>query len=284
MAELTQDVLDWIGGLTEKLGIPDAAPATKHEPELPKDDDKAYKYKEFIAEVFERGKGDENKIDPNDVAQGHLGDCYFLAAVAAVARANPKSLEKLIAGPKKDGSYDVTLYVDKGWFSYQSKPKVINVKPVFATDKKGNPAYAGKGDKELWVMLLEKAYAKLNGGYDDLDKGGRAEDAMEALTGKDATWFKVSSKSKTEILDIFKDALDKKDPEPVVANSHSHKDHSKEKKKTNQKYGIVGPHAYPVRAVNGKIIDLQNPWGTDHVKIPIDDFMIFFNDVSIEKK
>ena len=35
--------------------------------------------------AFIQGKGDDKDIDPNDVSQGRLGDCYFVAALAAIA-------------------------------------------------------------------------------------------------------------------------------------------------------------------------------------------------------
>jgi hypothetical protein len=42
--------------------------------------------------------------------------------------------------------------------------------------------YAKSKDSELWVMLLEKYYAKVYGGYNDIE-GGRPHLALRDLTG-----------------------------------------------------------------------------------------------------
>jgi len=50
-------------------------------------------------------------------------------------------------------------------------------------NKMGSPLFTRGGDKnELWSMLLEKAYAKIHGGYDFII-GGDIEYALRDLTG-----------------------------------------------------------------------------------------------------
>ena len=51
--------------------------------------------------------------------------------------------------------------------------------PCFA---KGEPAFSQSIEKDLWVPLLEKAYAKLFGGYHQL-RGGYVSEALMDLTG-----------------------------------------------------------------------------------------------------
>ena len=57
-----------------------------------------YNYGEIALKLFEKGKLDAADIDPNDVEQGAIGDCYFMSAIAAVAQANPQAIKNLIRG------------------------------------------------------------------------------------------------------------------------------------------------------------------------------------------
>jgi len=219
---------------------------------------------------------------PDDVKQGALGDCYLLAALAAVARANPKAIEDMISD-KGDGTYDVTIYVDTAWFGKKLEKRVINVKPTFPS-KDGKPVYAkqggaGAGGPRLWAMLIEKAYAIHKGGYDDIE-GGYGGPAMEAITGKVSTVVKTSSKTEEEIADLVDAA--QQAGQAITAGA----DWAllKSTKAEAAKDGIPSlNHEYAVIKVDkaAKTIDLQNPWGFSHVKdLPLAKFKKWFSDLS----
>lgn len=246
-----------------------------------------YNYGKIAADLFKKGSIDTHEIDPNDVQQGYLGDCYFLAAIASVARADPNALKKLITD-NGDGTYNVKLYVYNNFLSFSRSPKIIKVKPEFPLKADGTPAYANSGDKELWVMLLEKAYAQYEGSYEDIH-GGRVDKAMGVLTGTNATVYNVSSYSEKEILQKISDAI--KNGKPVAADS---KDVKGDKKKAPlaQNLNIIGGHSYPVKSVSGNNISLQNPWtnvntgnkGDNYdITISVTDFKKFFDDFNIKE-
>jgi hypothetical protein len=54
--------------------------------------------------------------------------------------------------------------------------------PASAEGIFGGPVYAGSKKGDLWVALLEKAYAKLNNSYQALTSGSFSE-SMHDLTG-----------------------------------------------------------------------------------------------------
>ena len=53
----------------------------------------------------------------------------------------------------------------------------------FIPCRNNKPAFSKAKDKELWVILLEKAYAKMYGNYDKIEAGLTGQ-AIRDLTGK----------------------------------------------------------------------------------------------------
>ena len=58
----------------------------------------------------------------------------------------------------------------------------------FPCSEEGGPVYSRANGNELWVLLLEKVYAKLCGNYATL-KGGFANEGMMDLTGSPTECF-----------------------------------------------------------------------------------------------
>ena len=53
------------------------------------------------------------KIDPNDICQGLLGDCYFLSALSSIAE-NPKRIKNIFISKQinESGAYCVRFYIN----------------------------------------------------------------------------------------------------------------------------------------------------------------------------
>ena len=56
----------------------------------------------------------------------------------------------------------------------------------------GLPMFSRGASGDMWVMLLEKAYAKLHGNYFTL-RGGQSQDALMDLTGFPTNNFDLSN-------------------------------------------------------------------------------------------
>ena len=59
--------------------------------------------------------------------------------------------------------------------------------PVCAVD--GDPLFSHSGEDETWVLIMEKSWAKLHGGYYKID-GAFAREPLHDLTGAPAKTYK----------------------------------------------------------------------------------------------
>lgn len=217
--------------------------------------------------AFVQGAGDAHEVDINDVRQGQLGDCYFLAILAAIARAKPDFIKSMVKD-NGDGTYTVTFRTHQGisgLFGSRSD-QTVTVNSSFWTDGSGNPAYAKKGDvtssgtPELWVMIIEKAWAQLNGGFGSIEGGtSAAGGSWGAVTGNDATHLAPGDFSDADLTKKIESAFTSK--QPVIFHSVSGDD----KAKKLAKNGVIGNHEYALNAAAGGKFTLYNPWGSQHL-------------------
>ncbi|MFN7145640.1 MAG: C2 family cysteine protease, partial [Myxococcota bacterium] len=249
-------------------------------------------YTEMKGEVFVKGEGDATDIDPNDVKQGSLGDCYLLGGMAAVSRANPEHIRKLIKD-NGDGTYDVTLYIKDSAWSSKGTAKVVTVDGKFPSSDKGLSAkYAKAGDKgakgpELWCMLLEKAWAVHKGTYTGIEGGkvnddGKFAGAIALLTNLKEGYYTPASIGDKQLAQMIADALSKK--MPVACDSKNLDKEPPDLKAAADAVGVVGNHAYAPKSVDlqAMTVELQNPWGSSHVSgLKIADFKRFYRGLRI---
>jgi hypothetical protein len=135
--------------------------------------------------------------------QGALGDCHFLAAVGAVARRSPERLRERFVETREDGC---TVRFWQSWLGsklgpLRSVPLLRELSgartrtedvavsfdfPVYLDS--GAPAFAqpfvsASGLRELWLLALEKAYARYHRAY-FLAQVGLGANALGLLTGR----------------------------------------------------------------------------------------------------
>lgn len=131
-------------------------------------------------------KTGEQDIASNDAMQGSIGDCYLISSLIGVATKYPKIIRDAITEiPKNNGvvHYQVSLYVCTSANDTTLKKQTVAIDNTFMV-KNGKPVYAALGDqKELWPLIIEKAMAKLLGGYKLLE-GGSTSWVLKMLTGK----------------------------------------------------------------------------------------------------
>lgn len=259
-------------------------------PELRDTHKDAYGYHDYETGVaFVRGASDSHDIDPNDVAQGALGDCYLMAGMLAVARANPERIRDLIVD-NGDGTFDVTLYIRD---SYYSEPKrvVTTIDAQLPSKRAGVPLYASTGDQadgqtELWPALLEKAVAQQKGSYElisggNIARGFQFHGATELFTGKAEGYLSTDSLDEDDVLLHIAIALD--DGKPVTVDSRNLGDDEALTREATSA-NVYWNHAYAPLAVDleARTLDLTNPWGSHHVTaLSVKDFMRYYRAIRI---
>ena len=124
-------------------------------------------------------------IEPTDVCQGAIGDCWLLAAIAACAEF-PNFIEDRLFKTKAfapDGKYVLSLYdCAARAFVDVVVDSFIPCHPRQWWEAGCRPLFAQPCGDELYILLLEKAFAKFAGGYQALS-GGFPSLAWLALTG-----------------------------------------------------------------------------------------------------
>lgn len=233
---------------------------------------------------------------PDDVQQGALGDCYFLSSLGALAKTHPEILQQAITGPDADGNYSVTFYKsNRGSFlslwNTGGDTTVVKVDGKMPVDQSsGQIAYGhspGDGkNNELWVTLIEKAYAKYQGSYDSIGHGGWSQDAFNTLDGWRSDTFNPGDTSREDGIKALLEA--QKNNWPVTADVLG------QDPQELDRLNLVNNHSYTILDVkpDGSVM-LRNPWGVHHpgtandndppTYISYDDFMKYYRNVTINK-
>eukprot|EP01016_Furgasonia_blochmanni_P012753 TRINITY_DN16385_c0_g1_i1.p1 TRINITY_DN16385_c0_g1~~TRINITY_DN16385_c0_g1_i1.p1 ORF type:complete len:331 (-),score=49.18 TRINITY_DN16385_c0_g1_i1:35-1027(-) len=127
------------------------------------------------------GKGNyavfQNSIQPLDIEQGRLGDCYFLSSVAAIAEYENRIKRIFVSQEVNDHGCYCVMVCDMGEW------KEVIVDDLFpCVNQQNGPAFTHSIQKELWVLILEKAWANLYGSYDRIESG-LSREVLHDLTG-----------------------------------------------------------------------------------------------------
>ena len=140
----------------------------------------------------------EGGIEPGDLCQGQIGDCWLIAALASAAE-HPSTIRNVFISREYNpkGKYQVRLFHpgEKEW-------KVITIDdrmPCQAGTKQ--PLFTKQVGDELWAQLLEKAFAKLCGSYSHL-AGGFVPWGWRVLTGDTVFQVKCNDEGSWERLNI----------------------------------------------------------------------------------
>lgn len=195
----------------------------------------------------------------DDLNQGQLGDCHFLASLGAIEQAHPGWLASHIKA-NGNGTYTVTLYKDGQPVQVVVSPDTPNVNGADGTPY--GSAYAGSPSV---YALYEKALAQTNAelgpenrtGYDGMN-GGWSNKDMNAILGHEGDNKDPDDVSPQDIQDSLNAHR------PVTISTPEYDD----KPDLGKTQTIVGGHQYYVKSIDVNShpprVTLVNPWHNDN--------------------
>ncbi|ETN06475.1 hypothetical protein PPTG_12597 [Phytophthora nicotianae INRA-310] len=154
-------------------------------------------------------------ISPGDMRVGRLADAYVFGALSilstsqlALSQVFPELSDDLVrpdrvevgtAFPKEQQYNEEGVYAVRFWRNNRSR--VVVVDDYIPCSQYGKPVFGSftgsNGKFEIWSLLVEKAYAKLHGGYETI-VGGQEGYALQDLYGGVPSRYKLQEKCPNE--------------------------------------------------------------------------------------
>lgn len=227
-----------------------------------------------------------------DPIQGAVANCYYIAALSAVAWAMPYRITHLTrATGQTQEAFTNMIRFYKPDSGGQLDREIEATDSVPLNISSGGFIYCRSSETgEIWPAVYEKAYAKLK-----TDSGGDRPDitktawgdcvfATAQLTGGQRFYYDTASRSADQLWDIVRaNSLSRRTFKPMTAWTYSSGDAS-EKKVVYSDANIVASHCYTVLGWEyrneRKYIVLRNPWGNTEASVQTLDATVQFYDIS----
>jgi len=229
----------------------------------------------------------ESGIQFGDIGQGELGNCYFLAALAAIANQDPQIISDMFVDRDMwENNVFKTKWLVNGKVTVVSVDNMIPAaEQLFFTQ----PSVTG----EYWPVILAKAWAKIYGSFKGIE-GGISGNVISAITRAPVTYYSHSTTTAEQIWDHLLSGTQNKFPMGAGTAGNA------------PNYGLASGHAYCILSAYshdtyGKVVKMFNPWRTDHYSgaipnteevngpqsgvftIPLTEFMDAFDSTEVAK-
>ena len=215
------------------------------------------------------------------IAQRGLGDCYLISFLRGFLNAQPEKYYKLLGQCHPEiGYYEINFFSNEN----ENKNMTVFVDDYILLTNDSQPLFAGIREENKFVvgicLLIEKAYAKINGSYLNIEGNFQPINSHYYFTGIPSLRYVLNKYDNNELYSFIDIGLTKKN----VLTTETPDVKEGENFQIN---GISENHAYTIISVEKKneinIIDLNNPWGYN-VEEKMNNFDINLDDEEIKKK
>ena len=206
-------------------------------------------------DIYKQPKVFSGGIEPNDINQGSLGDCYFLAVLSSLAEFPERIMDMFVTQSINDAG----IYLVKFFINGTEYPVVVD--DYFPVHPNGHIAFASSKDDELWVSILEKAWAKLHGTY------ARTEGGLPSFAASHLVGVPSESRRHDSIEDVDKffqtlSLADHRDFTMMAASHGQGEITSDEGVVSGHAYSLISIHQFKHKGEMVRLLKLRNPWGT----------------------
>ena len=214
--------------------------------------DTSYTYQYASGSLFQNG------VSYQDVNQGSVGNCYFLAGLAATAFRTPSTIQNMFID-NGDNTYTVRFY-NNGVADYVTVDRYLPTTSwgtfIYAHQSTSDWGKYNSVTNELWVALAEKAYAQLN------ESGWIGQDNTNSYAGISGGWEGAAIKQITGLNTTYKSL----NFDSMVTAFTSGKFMTVGSKDSGVAANVAANHAYTVVGYNSSTqkFRLFNPWGVDN--------------------
>ncbi|MFA6210837.1 MAG: C2 family cysteine protease [Candidatus Obscuribacterales bacterium] len=230
-------------------------------------------------------------ISPEAIQQRSIGDCYFEASLASLAKERPQDIAKMIKD-NSDGTYTVT---------FPGAPSELIV--VKAPTEAELGVYNAASEYGTWANVIEKAFGQYRQTHglqswsdwafgkreqtptDGADGGGPMVEAMNLLSERSSSSKWSSWRTEDTIANEIKTALSESRMVTAGTPGKSDKERLANGYPANHAYSVVG---YREDAQGKRFITVRNPWGGSDKdgtsEVSIEEFRQTFDHYSVEEK
>ena len=190
-------------------------------------------------------------IAVEDIVQGKICDCYFLSVLGSLCKF-PELIEKLFYFKEKTKEHVYGIY-----FYINGIKKLVLIDDFLPYIGVGFKQFAmsKSEENEIWVALIEKAWAKINGNYIRIGCGGSPNEVFDVLTEAYSEEVEVKPAVKEA---LWQKLIDGEKKGFVMTAGTSGNDDVED-------VGLTQGHAFTVLGIHEikgeRVIRLRNPWG-----------------------
>jgi len=224
-----------------------------------------------------------------DPVQGAVANCYYIAALSAMAWATPYKLSHMSRATgqgQQQFTNLVKFYKPDSNAQIDKEIEVTDTVPVSSAT--GNFIYCRSSEAgEIWPAVYEKAFAKLKTGtntdHPDITATGWGDCvyATAQLNGGNRYYYGNNSLTADDIWDLVRsNSLSRRTFNPMTCWTYGTAPAGLSYSDAN----IVGSHCYTVLGwdyhCNKKYLILRNPWGTKEATVGSMNGTVYFYDIS----